>query len=122
MIQIDELVSIEKQLWTNDPVVYGATLTPEAALVFAETGMISREQAVEAIKQENAGGRRWAEVAFAEVRVSRLVDDAILLHYRVTARWEHDVDPVVALASSVYVRRDETWKLAFHQQTEIHER
>ena len=119
MIPGDELVALEKALWTNDPVIYRATLVPDAVLVFAETGIISRDQAVEAIRQENAEGRRWAEVSFEDVRVSRLVEDAALLQYRVTARWEHDAVPIVALASSAYVRRDGSWKLAFHQQTEI---
>lgn len=118
MISIEQLVSLEQQLWRNDPVIYESTLVPEAALVFAETGMILRARAVEAIRQENAEHRRWADVTFTNVHMSRLVDDAILLHYRVTARWEHEDTPIVALASSVYVRRDDGWKLAFHQQTE----
>ena len=119
MIQTEELVSLERELWRNDPVIYGATVIPEVALVFPETGMISRDQAVAAIEQENAEGRRWAEVSFSDIHVLPLVDDAVLLHYRVTARWEHEVSPIVALASSVYVRRDNSWKVAFHQQTEV---
>jgi hypothetical protein len=89
--------------------------------VFAETGMISRDQAVAAIRRENDEGRRWADVPLSDVHVSRLAADVSLLHYRVNARWEHESDTVVALASSVYVRRGDTWKLAFHQQTEIRE-
>ncbi len=119
MIPTEQLLSLEKRLWTNDPAIYESTLVPEAALVFAETGLISRERAVDAIRQENAEQRRWAEVTFSDVHVSRLVDDAVLLHYRVRARWEHEDAPIVALASSVYVRRDDGWKLALHQQTEI---
>jgi hypothetical protein len=119
MIATEQVVSLERALWTNDPVIYRATLIPEATLVFAETGLMSRDQAVEAIEQENAEGRRWAEVAFADVRVSPLVEDAVLLHYRVTARWEHEESPITALASSVYVQRENDWKLAFHQQTEV---
>jgi hypothetical protein len=118
MIATEQVVSLEKALWTNDPGIYKATLLPDAAVVFAETGLISRDQAVEAIEQENAEGRRWAEVTFADVRVSPLGADAVLLHYRVTARWEHEDAPIAVLASSVYVRRGNEWKLAFHQQTE----
>lgn len=50
---------------------------------------------------------------------ARRFDDAVLLHYRVTARWKHEAEPIVALASSVYVQRANEWKLAFHHQTEI---
>jgi hypothetical protein len=119
MIATEDVVSLEKALWTNNPVVYKATILPEAVLVFAETGRISRDQAVEAIEQENAEGRQWAEVAFADVRVSPLVTDAVLLQYRATGRWKHQVSPIAVLASSVYVRRDNEWKLAFHQQTDL---
>jgi hypothetical protein len=119
MISTDELVAIERTLWTNEPTIYKSTLIPEALLVFAETGPITRDRAVEAIEHENAEGRRWAEVEFDDIVVSRLVDDAVLLHYRATARWAHASARIVTMASSVYVKRADAWKLAFHQQTEV---
>jgi hypothetical protein len=121
MIERERLFSLERDLWRNDPAIYQETLIPDATLVFAETGKISREQAVEAIKEENAESRRWADVAFSDIHLSRLAADVVLLHYRVKARWEHEADAMIALASSVYVRRDDTWRLAFDQQTEIRE-
>jgi hypothetical protein len=117
----EQLLSLERELWKNDPVIYDATLIPEAILVFAETGVISRDQAVDAIRRENAEGRRWADVTFSDIRLSHLAADVALLHYRVNARWEQEADAIVALASSIYVRRNDSWKLAFHQQTEVHE-
>jgi hypothetical protein len=114
-----ELLEIERGLWTNDAAYYGENLVEEAMLVFAETGPITRETAVDAIRAENAEGRRWAEVRFDEVRGLRLSDDAHLLSYKVTARWEHELSSGQWLASSVYVRRDAAWKLAFHQQTPV---
>jgi hypothetical protein len=59
------------------------------------------------------------EVNFQEIRQLRLTDTVSLLNYRVTARWEHEESSVTLLASSIYVRRDEAWKLAFHQQTPL---
>jgi hypothetical protein len=35
------------------------------------------------------------------------------------ARWDHEQSAIVALASSVDVRDESRWKLAFHQQTPI---
>ena len=84
---------------------------------FAETGVITRGAAVEAIRTENAEGRRWGEVRLDDVRSFPLARHAHLLTYRVAARWEHEDTKSVALASSVYVRRHGAWKLAFHQQT-----
>lgn len=114
-----ELLEIERKLWTNDPVFYKSNLTEDSLLVFPETGVIGRDIAVDAVSKENAEGRRWAEVQFDKVRSLRLTDDAHLLSYSVAARWEHEESWNLALASSVYVKREGLWKLAFHQQTPI---
>jgi hypothetical protein len=113
------LLDIERMLWTNDPVFYENNLIEEALLIFPETGVITRAVALEAIRQETAEGRRWAEVEFNEVRTEQLTDSTYLLTYTVAARWEHERSKVFALASSVYIKRDGVWKLAWHQQTPI---
>jgi hypothetical protein len=115
----DHLLNIERKLWTNDAVFYRDHLTKDCLLVFPETGVISRDVAVDAIHKENEEGRRWAEVQFDEVRSLRLGEGVALLTYRAIARWEHEKSAITALASSLYVKRDGVWKLAFHQQTPI---
>ena len=75
--------------------------------------------ALDAIRQENAEGRRWAEVEFKDVRTVQPTDSTCLLTYTVAARWEHEKSKVFALASSVYIQRNGVWKLAWHQQTPI---
>jgi hypothetical protein len=114
-----QLLEVEKRLWRNDAELYHDNLTDEALLVFPETGVITRDVAVDAILVENAEGRRWAEVDFEEVRSVQLTEDVALLTYRVTARWEHEASEYPALASSVYVKREGAWKLAFHQQSPL---
>lgn len=114
-----QLLDIERRLWTNDPVFYREHLWQDALLVFPETGVITRDAAVEAILRENREGRRWAEVRFEGVRSLAPTADVQLLHYRVVARWAHETSAIAALASSVYAHRDGTWKLVFHQQTPI---
>ncbi len=113
------LLPIERKLWTNDAVFYQENLTKDAMLVFAETGAISRDTAVAAIRAENADGRSWADVTFSDIRVLELAADAAMLSYRATFRWNYESAPNTALASSVYVRRYGQWKLAFHQQTPL---
>jgi hypothetical protein len=51
-----QLIDIEQKLWTNDAVCYRDSLVEEALLLFAETGVISRDAAVDAILNENAEG------------------------------------------------------------------
>ena len=113
------LEAIERELWTNDPVVYSASLVPEALLAFAETGVIGRDTAVAAIRAENAEGRRWAEVEFEDGRLLKLTPGAVLLSYRARARWSHTATPITVLCGSVYVERDGAWRLAYHQQSEV---
>jgi hypothetical protein len=113
----DHLLNIERGLWTNDAVFYRDHLTEDCLLVFPETGVITRDIAVDAIRKENEEGRRWAEVYFDEVHSLRLAEDVALLTYRAIARWQHEKSTITALASSLYVKRDGAWKLAFHQQT-----
>ena len=113
------LLDIERQLWRNDVDLYGDNLLPEAMLVFPETGVVDRAFALDAIRAENREGRRWAEVEFENIRALQLVADVAALTYKVTARWEHESQSIQALASSVYVKRDGTWKLALHQQSAV---
>jgi hypothetical protein len=88
------LIDIERRLWTNDAAFYQDNLTEDCLLAFAETGVITREIAVDAIRKENEQGRRWAEVNFEEICQLRLADTVSLLNYRVTARWEHEESSV----------------------------
>jgi hypothetical protein len=117
----NQLIDVERKLWTNDAVFYKNNLTEKALLVFPETGVITRDVAVDAILTENAEGRRWAEVDFDQVHSLQLADNVALLTYRVAARWEHEQCKSSALVSSVYVKRGGVWKLAFHQQTSFKE-
>jgi hypothetical protein len=83
------LLDIERKLWTNDAAFHEASLLEEALLVFPGSGAISRGFAVDAIRRENAEG----------------------------VGIKNEAVPIVAIASSLYVRREGAWKLAFRQQT-----
>ena len=98
-----QLLDVEKRRWKNDAELYHDNLTDEALLVFPETGVITRDVAVEAILG----------------RSIQLTQDVALLTYRVNARWEDEESEHPAFASSVYGRRQGAWKLAFHQQSPL---
>jgi len=113
----EQLIAIERKLWSNDAAFYEAALVDDALLVFAETGAITRDVAVSEIERENLEGRRWEEVDFEDVRCVRIAPQTALLAYRVRSRWAHEASGTSSFASSVYVERGGEWKLAFHQQT-----
>jgi ketosteroid isomerase-like protein len=113
----DELVTIERTLWTTNREIYDAHLEDDAVLVFPETGVMHRAAALAGIEQENLAGRRWVDVAFADVEAVAVTPDVALLTYRADARSEHESAIRSVLATSLYVRRDRGWMLAFHQQS-----
>ena len=118
----DRLIEIERSLWTNNTAVYTARLRDDAVLVFAETGVIDKATAIQAIEKENREGRHWADVDFFDVRVLEPTPDTALLTYRASARWAHDTSVFSTLATSMYAREDTDWKLTFHQQTPLEAR
>jgi hypothetical protein len=115
----NELIGIERKLWKNDPVLYRENYTDDALITFPETGVITIGVALEALRQENAEGRRWAEVAFEDVRTLRISDDVTLLLYKAIARWAHEATSITSLCTTAYVRWGGRWKAAHHQQSYV---
>ena len=112
-----DLYEIERSLWSNDPDVYRDSLRHDALLLFPETGAITRDTAVAAIREENRENRRWAEVRFSQKRILSPTADTRVLIYKATARWNYEQNPITVLCSSVYALHSGEWKLVFHQQT-----
>jgi hypothetical protein len=117
---LDELVAIERSLWSNDPDVYCETYASDAVLIFRETGRIDRDTAVAAIRQENADDRSWAEARFDQLEARWLSPGkAALITYVATARWNYESTASKTLCTTVYVDTGAAWKVAFHQQTAV---
>ena len=109
-----DLLNLERQFWKGDADFYRRNLTDRAVMVFPEpAGVLTRDKILETI----ASSRRWADVRIDDARVVVLIRETALLTYKATARREGDEKDYVALVSSVYVKRDGAWKLAFHQHT-----
>ena len=109
-----QLLDLEEQFWKGSGDFYQRHLTDDSLMVFADpVGVLTRDRTIETI----SAGPRWVEVGFEEVRVVRLTEDAALLTYKASARREGEESQYSARASSAYVRRGGSWKLAFHQQT-----
>src|SRR5215831_4094432 len=101
----EELMRIERSLWTNDAAIYEATYSRDAILIFPEVGRIGLEHALEAIRTENAAGRHWAEVGFAGISVTRIAPDVEPPHLRSDRALERREDPVRMLCATLYARR-----------------
>jgi hypothetical protein len=117
---LQELLIIERTLWENNAETYRDTYAAEAVLIFPGVGRLDRETAVAAIQRENAEGHAWAEVRFDDV-VGRWLttDTGALISYVATARWNYQSTVSQVFCATAYVRRDEAWRVALHQQTSI---
>jgi hypothetical protein len=115
----DDLLAVERGLWKNDPDLYHDSLLDTVQLVFPETGVIGRDFAVAAIRKEVAENRVWAEVDLSNMRAEPITADVAALTYKVAARWNYEKTPTTSIASSIYVKRDGSWKLALHQQGQV---
>ena len=109
-----QLLRLEEQFWKGNVDFYRHNLTEDALMVFQEpVGILARDTIVESL----AGSQRWAEVRFRDVHLLRLTDKAAVVTYEASARRGGEPSRYSAFASSVYVKRDGSWVLAFHQQT-----
>lgn len=109
----NELVQLEHRFWLSGADFYRENLSKRCLMVVPGVGQMTREAVIEGI----AGGDRWSSVELSDVQFRELSDDGALLIYDAAAARESMEEPYRAHVSSVYVRGDRGWKLAFHQQT-----
>ncbi len=113
----DELLELERAGWdslcrgTGDE-FYGETMTADALMVLANGTVMDRGTVVTALADAPA----WADYEIDDPRLVTVGDEAHALVYTGTGRRDGG-DDFVGIMTSVYVRRDGVWKLAFYQQT-----
>jgi hypothetical protein len=115
----EDLAAVEEQGWQ------ALSTSPDAALAFYERVL---DDAVEILLPGGMrltdratilaamGGPSWTSHALEDLLVRQLTADSALVSYGVVAQRDPS-PPYSALMSSVYVRREDGWKLVFHQQT-----
>jgi hypothetical protein len=67
---------------------------------------------------KSIGAQPWKTFRFEDTQTISLAGNAGAAVYKVTARRKGSAT-YIALISSLYVLRDERWKLALHQQTPV---
>ena len=109
-----DLLEMERALWTGGPQTYAAQTDDRCLVVFAEmAGVMARDDIAKTAEEG-----RWQEVAITPKGFVQPTPDVAVVAYDCTAR-RKDGAPYHALISSGYVQREGGWKLAFHQQTEL---
>lgn len=113
------LVSLEEQGWealssTAERAArfYGEVLDRDVVMLLPGGMVLDDRSAI----VKSMSGRPWSSYRMHDVRVLWLTDDTAVVAYGVDAE-RAGSPPYSALMSSTYVRREDGWKLAFHQQT-----
>jgi hypothetical protein len=114
----DELIGLEQEGWE------ALSSSGEAARAFYERvldrtvvmllpgGMVLDERAAII---DSMSGQPWSSFELEDVRCLQPTSDTGIVTYGVVA--QRRSQQYSALMSSLYLRRDDGWKLAFHQQT-----
>lgn len=117
MVIQDELLELERAGWdslcqSRGDEFYGNVMTDDALMVLANGMVMDRSMVVQALAEAPA----WADYEIDDPRMITVGNEAYALVYTGTGRRDGDED-FVGIMTSVYVRQDGGWKLAFYQQT-----
>jgi hypothetical protein len=110
---MDTLLGIEHELAHGGGDEYRRHLVDDA-LVIVPGQLLDKDATVQAIEASPG----WDELTIDEARLVGVGDGGAAISYRFSGRRGADFS-YRALMSSVYVRRDEQWKLVLHQQTPL---
>ncbi|WP_162806582.1 nuclear transport factor 2 family protein [Sphingosinicella terrae] len=109
----EELQAIERAFWFGDAGHYRARLTPDCMMVFPQIGVLDRETLIAGIEK----GPRWSHLDISGWRCDQPAEGVAVIAYRAVAGREGMAEPYRAWCGSLYVRIEEGWLMAFHQQT-----
>ena len=110
----DELVALEERFWLEgggNPDFWRAHFADDG-VVALPFGIMDKSQTIEAM----ARGTPWARIDMDDLRVVPITERSVLVNYEATAARGDDED-YLAVIGSVYVQRDDSWQLLFHQQS-----
>lgn len=111
----DELVALEERFWLEgggNPDLWRSHFADDG-VVALPFGIMDKNQTIEAI----AHGKPWARVDMDDLRVVPVTGTSVIVAYEATAARVDDDEDYLAVIGSVYVQRDDSWQLLFHQQS-----
>lgn len=110
----DDLLAMERKLWSGGKAEYRRTLDDDCLIAFTEMAGVSSRDTI----ADQADGNRWHGLDIEVEGFLQPTDDVALLTYRANAVRGQD-EPYTARVSSGYVKRGHDWKMMFHQQTPL---
>ena len=115
----DELFEVEQGFWLSGEEHFRSHVDEQCLLAFPQAGEmhgVHGREAVAASVSTQPG--RWRDLAISSRHMVQPTDEVAIISYRADVK-RFDGEPYAALVSSVYVKRGDGWKLAFHQHSVI---
>lgn len=111
----DEILAIEKGFWTAGEDHFLDHVDDHCLLVFTQMrGLYSRAEVAASARDPH----RWSDLRIADVILHQPREDTLFVAYE--ARVKRATGAAYrALIGSVYLRREDGWKLTSHQHSEL---
>jgi hypothetical protein len=110
----DNLLAMERKLWSGGKAAYERTLDDDCLIAFTQMAGVSSRDSI----AEQAAENRWQGLDIEVEGFLQPTEDVALLTYHASAV-RGDAEPYEARVSSGYVKRGGNWKMMFHQQTPL---
>jgi len=109
----DELLAIERGFWTQGADYYKQNLDDVCVTAFAEmAGAFKRDEIAAMMPEPN----RWRDLRIESKGFLEPAPGFAILTYQVQAKRKTG-EPYGGVVTSGYVKRNNAWKVVFHQQT-----
>jgi hypothetical protein len=113
-----DLLAPERKFWTGDSKFYRENVDDTCLIAFGAdmAGVMSNKDVAATAKD----GNRWKRLDIELKGLIEPADDVAILSYEAHATRSNG-EPYSALVSTGYAKRDDGWKMMFHQQTPLAE-
>ncbi|WP_334192538.1 hypothetical protein [Pararhodobacter sp.] len=113
-----ELFTIEEGFWLSGRAHFLAHLDASCLLAFPQAGEMHGVQTRENVARTATSENRWKDLRMTDRSLLRPSAELAIISYRADVI-RADGEPYAALIGSAYIRREEGWKLAFHQHSPL---
>jgi len=114
----EELFRIEEGFWLAGADYFLRHVDANCLLAFPQAGQMHGTYSREGIAQTATAPNRWRDLRISDRQTLQPTNEVAGISYRADVL-RADGQPYAALVSSAYVRRDDSWKLTFHQHSPV---
>jgi hypothetical protein len=118
MVLEQDLFEIEQGFWLSGKEHFSAHLDDRCVIAFPQMGEMHGVKTREEVAATATTSNRWRDVTMSGRSLLEPTENVAIISYRADVT-RADGQAYKALVSSAYVRRENGWKLAFHQHSPL---